>query len=165
MLYSPHNVHDWEENVLPLILADENVTGRFWALTERHESNDCILWNGALMPHGYGIDGPLSRLTGLRYMHRVGLLLSLGRLPAIGLSACHHCDNPRCVNPAHLYEGTARDNVRDWRTRGKSVHAAAAARAHHAQRTPQGRESLRHRLQDVDSRFPWPISTRWSWQR
>lgn len=44
---------------------------------------------------------------------RVSLELALGRPLAPGLYACHTCDNPPCVNPVHLYEGTATRNMRD----------------------------------------------------
>lgn len=44
-----------------------------------------------------------------------------------GMLLCHHCDNPTCVNPAHLYVGTSADNARDMRDRGRA----------HYQRNPE----------------------------
>ena len=58
---------------------------------------------------------------GTRYLaHRVSLQLD-GRPPAAGQVACHHCDNPGCVNPKHLYPGTAFQNMADAKERGRLV--------------------------------------------
>lgn len=35
--------------------------------------------------------------------------------------ACHHCDNPICVNPDHIFIGTGKDNMQDWTKKGKNV--------------------------------------------
>lgn len=40
------------------------------------------------------------------------------------LMVLHNCDNPECINPAHLRLGTAKDNVHDWLERGKSPYAS-----------------------------------------
>lgn len=52
--------------------------------------------------------------------HRMALILKLQRGITPGLMALHSCDNPVCVNPAHLREGTALDNRRDCLERGRA---------------------------------------------
>lgn len=55
-----------------------------------------------------------------QYAYRVSYQVHVGPIPD-GLFICHHCDNPRCINPEHLYAGTAADNLRDARERGRWV--------------------------------------------
>ena len=53
--------------------------------------------------------------------HRVAYELAYGEVPD-GLWVLHHCDNPPCCNPYHLYAGTPKDNVRDMMDRGRDGH-------------------------------------------
>jgi hypothetical protein len=80
------------------------------------EVRGCLLWGGYTHPRA-----PYGRLTvdGTHYRtHRLAWAL-LGGPPAGDLNTLHTCDEPRCVNPAHLYLGTQKDNVRDMVVRGR----------------------------------------------
>lgn len=50
--------------------------------------------------------------------HRVAFVLASHKLPERDM-VCHHCDNPVCVNPGHLYDGFVSENARDMVVRGR----------------------------------------------
>ncbi len=69
----------------------------------------CWNWTGKLMHHGYG----RMELGGKQmYAHRASWAIHQREVPE-GKILCHHCDNRRCVNPEHMYVGTAQDNSND----------------------------------------------------
>ena len=52
--------------------------------------------------------------------HRVSYMLNYGEIPG-GMEVCHKCDNPRCINPEHLFIGTRKDNIADREAKGRNI--------------------------------------------
>ena len=93
----------------------------FWGRVARSDPDECWLWTGCCtgkMGYGSFTFGKRGRSAA----HRIAFSLHHGRLPR--LFVCHSCDNPRCCNPAHLWEGTAADNNRDRSRKGRTVRGA-----------------------------------------
>lgn len=78
-------------------------------------TDGCWEWRGAVDRDGYGI---FSYANETRRAARVALELD-GRAPGDRF-ACHHCDNPRCVRPDHLFVGTNQDNMQDMVRKGRN---------------------------------------------
>ena len=97
---------------------------RFWAKVARGGSIDCWEWQGHLTPKGYGQIYTGTYIDGRRCIkgaHRVAWELQRGDIPA-GMQVCHICDNPSCVNPAHLFLGTQKDNMQDMSCKGRGAN-------------------------------------------
>lgn len=107
----------------------EAVNQRFWSKVDKtpgHGPNgDCWIWSGVRQhkkePRGYGMSsGQGFRMGFPRNMlaHRKAYFLVHGRLEK-NLQVCHTCDNPPCVRPDHLFQGTGNDNQRDAYVKGR----------------------------------------------
>ena len=88
---------------------------RFWDKVDKKGPDECWEWTGALDSTGYGA----FKLDGKKVnSHRVAWELTNEKIPD-GLWVLHHCDNPRCANPSHLFLGTRSDNMRDAFKKGR----------------------------------------------
>ena len=103
------------------------VEQRFWDKVEIIPFHPCWEWTGHQDKDGYG------RLRAnnkdLR-AHRVSWEMHNKRHIPKGMQIMHSCDNPSCVNPAHLSLGTAQDNANDALSKGRTVGARLKQRTH-----------------------------------
>lgn len=58
--------------------------------------------------------------------HRVAYRLATGKALPSSVFLCHSCDNRLCCNPAHLFEGSNADNMRDARSKGRTAKGPAS---------------------------------------
>lgn len=104
----------------------------------------CIEYQGHRDRKGYGRFGLAT--GGVVLAHRLAYELAHGSIPA-GLHVLHHCDNPPCCNPAHLFVGTLADNNRDMREKGRGCnppHRSGEA-AHNAKLTEREVREIKRR--------------------
>ncbi len=94
-----------------------DIQARFWSKVSIPEDDGCWEWVASLDGSGYGRFGYRG---GLVSAHRFSFDLFSGPIPS-GMHVLHHCDNPACVNPDHLYLGGPRDNMIDRELRGRGV--------------------------------------------
>lgn len=96
-----------------------NLNERYWSKVAKVDSG-CWEWTAQTNNKGYG-------MVRVRYLgfkekqlaHRISYLFHKGEIPK-GLYVLHTCDNPKCVNPDHLFVGDDKDNVHDMWNKGRA---------------------------------------------
>lgn len=86
----------------------------------------CWIWKGSARPSGHAT----LRVAGARTVsaYRLAYELGVGPIP-VGACVLHRCDNPRCINPAHLELGDQAKNMADCAARGRSARGARNGQA------------------------------------
>lgn len=110
----------------------------FWARVDQRGIDECWLWRLARDEYGYGRVRYHQREW---HAHRLAWALVHGD-PGTNC-VCHHCDNPPCCNPAHLFRGTHTDNMQDSTRKGRHPRNATSylpeGAAHHFNAQPETR--------------------------
>jgi hypothetical protein len=137
MLLGPGQVHErnasMDEKTLRRVLERVDKNGPM--PSHAQHLGPCWVWTGARIGFGYGqmsLSGKSARV------HRLMLERKLGRRLVSGECALHHCDNPSCVNPEHLFPGTLQDNARDKCAKGRQVKGDAHYARLHPEKLARG---------------------------
>ena len=94
------------------IMFSKITLARFFSKFQKSEG--CWNWQGSKNDAGYG-------LLGHKYAHRMAWQISNNQLIPKKMVICHHCDNPSCVNPNHLFIGTQKDNMQDMIKKNRQI--------------------------------------------
>jgi len=121
----------------------------FWSKVDKSGGFfECWNWTGAHFSKGYGC---VSLHGKQRLAHRVAWTITNGSITD-GLYVCHHCDNPNCCNPLHLFLGTAKDNRIDCIQKGRA-NIAFGERHPSAKLTREQAQQIRQRYANGESQM------------
>lgn len=113
--------------ILSQIKDAERTIARFWSKVDKRGPEDCWEWRGHIGSNGYG---RFHAGTSDVPAHRFALAVAADIEPDPEKVVMHLCDNPPCVNPSHLREGTYSENARDAIAKGRMTPVARKPRTH-----------------------------------
>ena len=87
--------------------------------------NSCWIWQKSCFHDGYGQTSLLGKKM---RAHRLSYFLFMGVDPG-KLYVCHHCDNPKCINPDHMFLGTYEENMQDCKNKNRMVKGERQVRS------------------------------------
>ena len=99
---------------------------RFYEKLKPGAPDECWPWPGGRLASGYGLIRDSGRCL---LAHRLSWKYHNGRSVPDGMVVLHACDNPCCVNPAHLSIGTKADNSADMRVKERQARGTRVANA------------------------------------
>jgi len=124
---------DWDKRKFCSVscyhLSVDNIPSDIWKRIDKRSEDECWEWKGAVSTNGYGA---MSINCKDDSTHRIVYCEIFGTIPE-GLFVLHHCDNPSCCNPNHLFLGTPKDNMKDRNQKGRG-------------NVPRGEEHYRSKL-------------------
>ena len=123
-----------QDDLKEILTKTQRTLWRFLEKVDVKSNDKCWEWLGYKTWEGYGRLRNLNREKIL--VHRFSWLIHFGKIPE-GMLICHHCDNPPCVNPEHLFMGTHQDNAIDRERKNR-------------RKAPKGEESSLSKLKNKD---------------
>lgn len=117
---------EWaDEEVKPeLLILTPKQARHFWPkVSKAPHPKGCWEWQAARLEWGYGQFGYQGRM---HPAHRISYRMHKGSIPD-GLDVCHSCDNPPCVNPAHLWLGDDKANAEDRQSKNRGASPKGVA--------------------------------------
>lgn len=122
------NPQQRRQTLLDKTVSSEDDLKRFWKNVKIHGPDECWNWTG-LLCKGYGRFRVWVQRKAVRFRaHQLSWYLHT-KIHQNGLNVCHTCDNPKCVNPKHLFLGTHLDNQMDKISKERQMRGESSWKA------------------------------------